>query len=509
MANEPCEEELAINSASFVTNSDPIQLEKPTSAILYKLTWFLTLGAELETITINYLNFGVVSAMSSLCGAIGCSRTVSALTIDSTTDDCLFSTSSGAMVGAICRSLKNTRSLHSLRIVRTSIGTSAAKTLCDCIAENGALSRLDIGYSVSGYGDVHKIVANLLQNPKVPRELIMVGCGIGYHSVEPLSKGLTANRFLQVLDLSDNSLKTKGTLAIVKALDGNYSLRKLRLDFNDIASEPNYHSELAAALSAIRRLTHLDLSHNPGCSPLVEALSSGLLAHDHNLVKLNLEQTGLAPPGAKALSNAIAGNPGCCLRELNLARNNIGPEGAVALSLCVKLGRTLRRLDLCGNTIGDQGAAAISDAIANGVGKLGWINLGDNAISAKGTEKIAEGMLVRRQTVATLMMWGNCIRDDGAKVLACALEKNDSLCELNVYANMIAYEGAIVLGKMLTHNRVLSKLNLWGNMIDNDGARALAQAVERRGWIGELNLGSNSFNDAVRLELRSHSGIFC
>eukprot|EP01094_Clydonella_sp_ATCC50884_P000033 TRINITY_DN10025_c1_g1_i3.p2 TRINITY_DN10025_c1_g1~~TRINITY_DN10025_c1_g1_i3.p2 ORF type:complete len:123 (-),score=9.81 TRINITY_DN10025_c1_g1_i3:322-690(-) len=63
----------------------------------------------------------------------------------------------------------------------------------------------------------------------------------------------------------------------------------------------------------------------------------------------------------KALARLRTNDPS--LTRLDLARINIGPEGAAHLADALRVNTSLERLDLWGNNIGPEGAAHLADAL--------------------------------------------------------------------------------------------------------------------------------------------------
>ncbi|KAF9085765.1 hypothetical protein BGX23_009408 [Mortierella sp. AD031] len=78
------------------------------------------------------------------------------------------------------------------------------------------------------------------------------------------------------------------------------------------------------------------------------------------LTTLDLYRNSIRPNGAVALSEALKANS--TLTTLSLGGNSIEDNGAVALSEALKTNSTLTTLNLYNNSIGDNGAQALSDA---------------------------------------------------------------------------------------------------------------------------------------------------
>jgi uncharacterized protein (TIGR02996 family) len=125
---------------------------------------------------------------------------------------------------------------------------------------------------------------------------------------------------------------------------------------------------------------------------------------------LSLEGCALGEGGAEAL----AGWPGLAAVEvLNLENNHIGPAAAQALAEA-NMGR-LRHLDLAGNNLGDKGVMALlASPLLDG---LGWLSLRSNRLGRKAALALAASPRLGRLRHLSLWGAGNSIPDEARAAL--------------------------------------------------------------------------------------------
>jgi hypothetical protein len=120
-------------------------------------------------------------------------------------------------------------------------------------------------------------------------------------------------------------------------------------------------------------------------------------------------------------------------------------------------------------------------------------------------------------TLTKLILSGNDLGDDGAKVFAEALAVNTGLRVMDLGANEISTPGATELGKAIAANKALKTLDLSYNKVGGGGAAALADGLRTNMTLTTLYLhgnhvgtfGSNALADALdanKVEKRYVSG---
>ena len=149
--------------------------------------------------------------------------------------------------------------------------------------------------------------------------------------------------------------------------------------------------------------------------------------------KLKLKNCGLTSGDATKLAEALKQNG--AVTELNLWNNSIGPKGAGALAEV----ETLEALDLGGNGIFDEGAILLASALERKETRLQKLYLQDNAI-----------------------------RDPGAKALARALRVNTTLEELYLHVNSIGDQGIMELIRANRASGTLKILETYGSNVPVD-----------------------------------------
>lgn len=314
------------------------------------------------------------------------------------------------------------------------------------------------------------------------------------------ARALAALSRLQGLSLGGNEIGERGA----REVGAMEALEELLVDDNDLGDEgvrslaslPNLRvlglssNELsadamrvfAASTRSLSSLAYLDLSMNEVGDEGAEALS-----RLSKLTHLVLTHGGLGAEGARALAALSS------LTYLNLRGNSIEAEGARGLASL----KNLSELFLEGADLGDEGALALGsltgltqlDLGRNGIrGKgavglagllaLTFLDLRGNGIGAKGAEA-----LIGLSNLAELNLSHNGVRDRGARAVA----KLKKLTHLVVDRNEIGPEGARALATLPN----LVDLDLHENGLGDEGARALSRLKGLR----RLNVSYNKIGD--------------
>ncbi|XP_015265363.1 PREDICTED: MHC class II transactivator [Gekko japonicus] len=140
----------------------------------------------------------------------------------------------------------------------------------------------------------------------------------------------------------------------------------------------------------------------------------------------------------------------------------------------------LRHLDLDSqkeNEIGDEGAAALSDVLP-ALRSLETLNLSQNKITNMGAEKLANA-LPSLPSLRTLSVYNNSIGDAGAENFAKVLPELTSLRVLNVQCNKITAAGAQRLTDSLRKCPHIQSVALWNPKIPHGILKHLRQLDSR------------------------------
>lgn len=186
------------------------------------------------------------------------------------------------------------------------------------------------------------------------------------------------------------------------------------------------------------------------------------------------------------------------LIEADLSHQALGPEQAIQIANALEYNTHLRILNLATNEIGSQGAVAIAAAIQkNLTSSLEMLNLWCNNISTEGVEAISD-LLKQNSMLQYLTLGYNPVGDEGAILLADALKINHSLKELILWESNIGDQGAVAIAGALLSNQGLKTLHLGQNFITDHGVVVLANALRanRNNGIQTLGLGDTDFGVA-------------
>lgn len=189
------------------------------------------------------------------------------------------------------------------------------------------------------------------------KDLRLEGNAIGPRAGKALSTLLETNACLTALSLADTEQNVESIVALVSALRGDSTLKKLNL------SNPRLHSmsedaitHVALMLQDNRTLEDLNLSKFQ-LSCHTSSIIFDHLASNKCLTSLDLSCNRIAQDGASALAKTLQEN--CSIQSLNLQCNRIRTAGALSLAVAISNNTTLKFLNLQSNGIDDEGLAVL------------------------------------------------------------------------------------------------------------------------------------------------------
>jgi serine/threonine protein kinase len=198
------------------------------------------------------------------------------------------------------------------------------------------------------------------------------------------------------------------------------------------------------ALKAIKEnQTTITLSKTGLCDEeakiIVDELKNNSTVH-----RLILDANKLSNDGAKAIAELLQVNQ--TINEVNLSENNISSEGATALAQALRNNQTLTSLKIGSNPLLDDGIQSVCEAIKrNKTLKVLWIH--NTKISFIGVKLIAEMLRENNLVLEELAIGDNNITDDGAELIADALQINKSLTWLHMPSPDVTDKGALALAQ--------------------------------------------------------------
>ncbi|CAE7632105.1 Nlrc5 [Symbiodinium sp. CCMP2592] len=304
---------------------------------------------------------------------------------------------------------------------------------------------------------------------------------IGVEGMRALAAGLAKLRLEELtLGVVKNFHGDEAAIALAEALSSfGESLRRLAVDL----AENAVGAKGARALSDTIAKIHLeDLTLDLSNSKLgneVEFLSSLGAAKSLRRLALKLARNELRVEGAHALAAALAQ---LRLEELtvDVAHNGLGPSLVLLARALAEAGPKRLSLDLLWNDVGPEGASALSDAIAKLHLEDLTLNLGNNVRGDEVIVALAPGLSGAQELrrFALLLSQGG-VGDNGACALAAALAKlHLEVLMLDLTQNSLGDESATALTAAAARLPLKeTSVDLSGNELSEEGARALASAV--------------------------------
>ena len=328
-------------------------------------------------------------------------------------DDVLQCAKSGAQdldVTAIAATLTQVNPFTAIDLSSNELGAGAAASLKNLLAEEQGAKITSLDLSHNNLSEV---------------------------AVESLLAGLQGNTTLRELRLSGNPVRGAGALMLAEKLQTDTSLQRLHVGNCEISTQGVV--ALATALQANESLAVLDISRTltPAASTETFSHLSRMLKVNTSLIELDISKSGLKDLGLQLL-----------VEELHRA----GPKSA------------LQVLRARGNQLQLVSTACV----------------------------LALGRLLSSATcrLNVLALGGNQLRDEGALKLAEMVAENHSLLELDAATNGITSRGLCALGRAVETNATLQEVCLWGNFFDSAACAKWIQPlrmVRADFWVQEVD----------------------
>ncbi|XP_041036626.1 NACHT, LRR and PYD domains-containing protein 12-like isoform X3 [Carcharodon carcharias] len=362
------------------------------------------------------------------------------------------------------------------------------------------------------------------------KHLDLQNCYIQYEGLQRLELVLHKCRVLRLRSNNLGDSEMKLLLAALKNPDSK--LEELGLEENSFTDSSA--DDLAFGLSKNRLLTHLNLSNNklgdsglkllsvvlrnPDCkiqklgladviltASSAEALGS-ILNTNQSLIELNLSSNKLGDSGVKQLSAALR-NPDCKIQKLVLMDVSLTSSCAEDLASTLSANPVLTALNLSYNKLGDSGVKLLSEALRNPVCKIRRLWLCDNGLSASSIKDIAFALSTNR-SLTELDLGHNKLRDSGVKFLSEALKSQDcKIQKLRLDDTRLTDSCSDDLASALSTNRSLIWLNLELNSFTDQSIPAFCCLIKNNSSLERIELWKNGFSSTGENRLKLLQGI--
>ncbi|XP_027360416.1 NLR family CARD domain-containing protein 3 isoform X4 [Abrus precatorius] len=301
--------------------------------------------------------------------------------------------------------LQTNTTLKTLDLSGNLVGDEGAKCLCDILVNNSSIEKLQLNSADLG-DEGAKAIAEMLKKNSSLRVLELNNNLIEYSGFSSLAGALLEHNTIRNIHLNGNYGGALGANALAKALESNKSLRELHLHGNSIGDEGI--RSLMTGLSLHKgKLTLLDISNNSLTSKGALHVAE-YIRKSRSLLWLNLYMNDIGDEGAEKIADALKENRS--ITTLDLGGNNIHVDGVSAIAKVLKDNLVITTLELSYNPIGPDGAKALAE-ILKFHGNIKTLKLGWCQIGAKGAEFIADA-LKYNTTISILDLRANGLRDE-------------------------------------------------------------------------------------------------
>ena len=362
--------------------------------------------------------------------------------------------------------LRNNDSLHDIYFDFFDIGLECAHNIAMLLSQQSSITRLhfeEIGFDDGGFS---QIITTALSSQPQMGELHLNGNSVGRNGYVALGKALQGCFSLRKLELraydNDNEdegfIDDKGLHALAEGLKNCHNLTSLNLYGKLMITEAGSRCLSTLFQSDNCQLEHLDLGRMNIDDGDAAVLASGL-ASLSSLKRLKLQGMSI---GGQGLQHLARGLINCNLEELDLSRNihSVGDQGLQDLvrglvncnieklvlsnnmlmnsvsglrvlgTLVARRGTNIYRLSLIESSLTDEGLQSFVQGMANCC-SLTELNLSHNrSITGNGLASLSSLLRAEHCSLRTLVLYGINLGDDGAAVLANGLVGNKSLTSL-------------------------------------------------------------------------------
>ncbi|GLT36493.1 hypothetical protein SLA2020_108660 [Shorea laevis] len=200
-------------------------------------------------------------------------------------------------------------------------------------------------------------------------------------------------------------------------------------------------------------LKTLDLSGNPIGDEGVKFLC-GILVTNASIQKLQLNSINTGDHGFTGLAGSLLENNTIGNLHLN---NYGGALVANALAKGLEWNKLLWELHLHGHSIGDDGVCSLMSGLSSHKGKIAFLDIGNNSISAKVAFYVTE-YFKKSKNLLWLNLYLNDLADEDAERIADALKENDMITTIDLGRSNIRAKGVAEIAQALKDNTVISTM---------------------------------------------------
>ena len=374
----------------------------------------------------------------------------------------------------IFQNIQHISTLAKLNIAHNAINYQAIPYITSFISKSDKLKELNLSCS-------HFKSTNTFPNIKTPylTKFVFSNMDICEKLATEMSGFLSQCTYLQVLDLSYNSLSTSNAVIIFKGIRGISNLKAIDISYNTITDEAA--ESIATVLSHNNKLQSLNLLSNYFRSEGFVKICGGM----KNIVylrKLSIGCNEISVTAVNHIATLLFHNSE--LEELDLSNNFMQTSGLVTVFKSLRNILNLRKVHLQGNIISREAANDIAVIFSHNT-KLEELDISCSSLHLAGATKILE-YTRHISTLTKLNVAHNMISDEMLEYIVDILSSNRKLQELNLsYSN---FKGVVAFKDLKMTS--LTKFYFSSSSIDKQSANALSSFLSHCTNLQVLDLSS-------------------
>ena len=361
--------------------------------------------------------------------------------------------------------LLDTNRISRLDLTRNNIGNMGVEILVNSLKDSKSLVSLNLSSNSISYKGGQNIFGSLINQESIIDLNLASLEGSNRNritevGIQDISIYLKNNHFIEMLNLSGNSIKNEGFSYICEGLEKNQSLHNLDISNNGINEKGIKKGlEIINNYKISSKISNLNISNNPISTNGIIILASNMKSFP-NLISLNIAYCGFEFKGFQTLLKSVQYMKK--LENLNVSGNNLRTEIFYILKEYFSV-FGVRYLNLSRCLLGDNGVFYLAECISSNE-SLKYLNISGNSISDYGFKGFINVFRFNKY-----MEFFDCscnfITNNTARNFVKSLYNNIHLKSINFNDNQLSDELGGDIIDLLDHNNTLIHFNLLNNRI--------------------------------------------
>lgn len=406
--------------------------------------------------------------------------------------ECYFGLNSIKVLSEI---LYNANRIARLDLTKNNIGDRGLEILVNSIKNSLSLLSLNLTSNSITYKGGNIIFRELVHQQSIIDLNISSKEGrnrnrVTWEGLKYIEYFLTENIFIEILNLSGNSIRNEGFILLCRGLKYNQSITNLDVSNNEI-----YEKGIKQGLEYINnekiytKIFSLNISSNNILDGGIISLSNNL-RYFPNLHVLNIAFCGIEFNGFKFLLKTIqyikrieslnvSGNKlknknfdyvkqffcSFNIKYLNMAKCKLGDESGHILGECIAVNETLKSVNISGNEITDVGFKSFINIFKNN-NSIENFDCSCNFITDHSGKEFVKSLIGNR-TLKVINFYDNQLHNEIGNLFIEILETNKNLIHINLNYNRIQVKTIEEINKILKSNYEKQKVSFVPDLLKN------------------------------------------